>query len=141
MNDDIELKMFKYAGIVILIILIFSFVFMISGTVYSDGFRMGVVQKISNKGICFKTYEGQLVMEGLTASSDQTLSNIWDFSVLDTEILDQLNKAAERGDRVKLVYHQLVVRKFWNSNSDYIVDRVEILPKSNPTNLNPKSNF
>ena len=37
---------------------------------YSDGSRTGVVRKFSKKGAIFKTYEGELVLQGYHTDRD-----------------------------------------------------------------------
>ena len=39
---------------------------------YSEGFREGVVQQASQKGLFYKSFEGELVLKGLTSKTRKT---------------------------------------------------------------------
>src|SRR3989338_8785829 len=77
---------------------------------YSEGQRVGVVNKISEKGLIWKTKEGQLSLEGRTSTGDYTGAGVWDFSIdrlakhgenVD-ELYSQIRQAMEEGQRVKI---------------------------------------
>ena len=90
---------------------------------YSEGERAGILQKFSRKGWVFKTYEGELAMSivpGVTPT-------IWDFSVRDRSVVEELNAAL--GKRVALHYTEhRGVPTSWFAESPYFVDRVRLLP-------------
>jgi hypothetical protein len=65
---------------------------------YSDGDRVGVLQKISRKGWACKTYEGELGMYVVAGLTPQ----IWSFTVRDAAVAQRLN--ANLGQRVRLHY-------------------------------------
>ncbi len=72
---------------------------------YSDGNRTGLLQKMSHKGNLFKTYEGELVLNSITANNNSPLSaEKFYFSV------DNKNVAAKmtqyEGQRVVIHYEQ-----------------------------------
>src|SRR5258706_10928174 len=67
---------------------------------YSDGERVGVLQKLSHKGWLCKTWEGELAMYVVAGVAPQ----IWAFTVRDDKIANQLN--AELGQRVRLHYEE-----------------------------------
>ncbi len=83
--------------------------------------------KISKKGVVFKTNEGELNMGGLRvgSTSDGLEGNLWQFSILDEDVLDQL-KASE-GKRVKLSYKQRYKSMFWQGDTDYFIVAVEAI--------------
>jgi hypothetical protein len=98
------------------------------GIPYSDGARVGTVQKISNKGLIWRTNEGELVMDGFRFKGTQSGSsgtNIWKFSVQDAAVVAAINKAAEAGARVKLTYEQKLLPAPWQSGTSYIVTKCE----------------
>jgi len=67
---------------------------------YSEGERAGILQKFSRKGWVCKTWEGELAMSivpGVTPT-------IWDFSVRDARVAEQLRAAV--GKRVTLHYSE-----------------------------------
>ena len=67
---------------------------------YSEGDRAGYVQKFSRKGWICKTWEGELAMVNLPG----TLPQIFQFSVRDAAVAEQMNKTL--GQRVRLHYEQ-----------------------------------
>ncbi len=87
---------------------------------YSDGERAGYVQKFSRKGWVCKTWEGELAMVNLPG----TLPQIFNFSVRDATVADQINKSL--GQRVRLHYDQHKgVPTDCFGESEYFVTRVE----------------
>ena len=95
---------------------------------YSEGTRAGQLIKISKKGVMFKTHEGELNMGGLRvgSSSDGLEGNLWKFSVIDQEILTELQNS--EGKRVKLTYKERYKSLFWQGDTNYFIVAVEILP-------------
>lgn len=101
-----------------------AFLFLAS---YSDGVRSGVMMKISRKGYIFKTHEGQLNIGGFDQTSDVGVSNVWEFSVTDDLVLEQLEDAMDRSQRVKLFYKEKYVKLPWQGDTKYFVYEVETL--------------
>jgi hypothetical protein len=89
---------------------------------YSEGERAGILQKFSTRGWVFKTHEGELAMSivpGVTPT-------IWDFSVRDRPVVEQLKAAL--GKRVVLHYTEhRGVPTSWFADTPYFVDRVRLL--------------
>jgi hypothetical protein len=76
---------------------------------YSDGVRVGVVQKLSSKGMVNKSWEGELVMEGEKIkgnSSGIKGGNVWNFSVLDPAVAKVIDESTMSGAPVALRYCQ-----------------------------------
>ncbi len=112
--------------IVIAIILVGIAAFFYWG-IYSEGTRSGVVMKISSKGVLFKTYEGQLDLQGFGAvNSDNQFSEVWEFSVDgDNELLiEKLEKASLGGRRVELRYIERYSVIPWRGDTEYFVREV-----------------
>lgn len=89
---------------------------------YSEGERAGILQKFSHKGWVFKTWEGELAMSivpGVTPT-------IWDFSVRDSRIADEMSAAL--GKRVALHYteHRGVPTSAF-ADTGFYVDRVRLI--------------
>lgn len=107
---------------------------------YSQGQRVGVVNKISEKGLIWKTKEGQLSLEGRTSTGEPTGAGIWDFS-LDRQakhgenvdsLYSLINQYMEQGDRVKITYNEPLATWPWRASTTYLVQSVE--PLENPKN-------
>lgn len=86
----------------------------------SEGTRIGLLYKISKKGIVFKTYEGQLHLGGSVMMTEQS---IWNFSVKNAAVYQQLQNY--EGKVVKLHYRELVHAFPWQGDTNYLVDQVE----------------
>ena len=67
---------------------------------YSSGERAGYVQKFSRKGWVCKTWEGEIAMANLPG----TMPQIFNFSVRDAAVAEQINKSL--GQRVRIHYEQ-----------------------------------
>lgn len=96
---------------------------------YSDGYRSGLLQKLSHKGNIFKTYEGELVQRSIVSTGNVGIaSEKFYFSV----VSDSVAKAMQHleGKNVKLHYLQKNGTLPWRGESEYIVDAVE--PDNNP---------
>ena len=107
-------------GAILLIVLYTLFMLWWS---YSEGERAGVLQKFSKRGWICKTYEGELAMYVVGGVAPQ----IWNFSVRDEAVAEELMKAV--GQHVRLHYSEhrgLPTSCF--GETDYFVDRVEITP-------------
>ena len=102
---------------------------------YSEGQRVGVVNKISEKGLIWKTKEGQLSLEGRTSTGDYTGAGVWDFSIdrlakhgenVD-ELYSQARQEMEDGQRVKITYKQPLTTWPWRAETTYLIQSVEPL--------------
>lgn len=88
---------------------------------FSKGNRIGNVVKISEKGVLFKTWEGQL--------SYGDNKEMWDFSIPKSQEQVRLNidDANENNKRVKLYYKEKHITFPWRGDTKYLVYKVEIL--------------
>jgi len=113
----------------VLIVLIFfgAFALWTCSWTYSEGTRAGQLIKFSKKGIMFKTYEGELNMGGLRTgdAKDGLEGNLWQFSVLDENIIKELENA--EGKRVKLSYKERYKAMAWQGDTNYFVVGVEVI--------------
>lgn len=98
---------------------------------YSSGTRVGVVTKFSRKGLLFKTWEGEVNLGGFTTDGP----NIWRFS-LDSSLkhgedigslIASIDKAQEKGKRVRLHYMQELYQAPWRGDTDHFVYKVETI--------------
>jgi len=98
---------------------------------YSNGERIGTVNKLSKKGLIWDTWEGHLNI----TQTGMTSTDSWDFSIdRDNEpegLVNQLDSAAEYGWKVKLTYTQVAG---WNwlgnrGETDFFVSKMEVLDK------------
>ncbi|MBI4451335.1 hypothetical protein HY642_05145 [Candidatus Woesearchaeota archaeon] len=100
---------------------------------YSRGERVGVINKLSEKGAFWKTQEGELALEGIVSSGDGSGANIWQFSIdsqrrngeKSEELVKQLQQYMREGTRVRIEYVEPVKTWPWRSETDYLVQKVE----------------
>lgn len=98
---------------------------------YSTGVRVGTVQKISKKGIFSKSWEGELVMEGLKVNTTQhgtTSGNVWAFSVLDPKVAANIEQATMTGQSIALRYCQVPL-SIGKTDTDYHITQAVIRSK------------
>lgn len=89
---------------------------------YSDGTRVGVIQKFSHKGLLSKTWEGEMLLGGLkertSSSSDSEghvsvsssmVANVWAFTVEDPALIFKVEHAMQQGIQVRAHYRQEMV--------------------------------
>ena len=94
-----RLKWIIWAGLLPLLIFAAYLAFVFNWS-YSEGERAGYLQRFSNKGWLCKTYEGELAMTTVPGVAPI----LWDFTVRDQAVADQLNAMA--GKRVVLNYEE-----------------------------------
>ncbi|MFN8436643.1 MAG: hypothetical protein U0V72_03300 [Cytophagales bacterium] len=92
----------------------------------SHGMRAGSIVKLSEKGLIFKTWEGQFFLgQGVVDHSENVTNvgnNIWEFSVAPNDtLIEKLNYYMGKGKRVTLEYHQKRVKLPWKGETEYIV--------------------
>lgn len=114
--------------LILLTILVFIsyFLFLIFAN-YSEGTRTGFVTKISKRGYVFKTFEGELnygFFSG-TANTGKPADNVWYFSVTNSRVAYDVEKASESGRKVTLFYHQKYKALFFRGDTEYLVYQVE----------------
>jgi len=95
---------------------------------YSEGNRVGVVNKLSYKGLVFKSYEAEASLTGLRKGSDSdgnttVNANVFPFNV-DPQAYPAVKEAMESGKPVNLHYRQWFVVPIGISNG-HVVYKVE----------------
>jgi len=92
---------------------------------YSEGYRAGLLQKFSNKGTFFKTYEGEMILSSVASSRDIALaSEKFFFTVTNRSLIRQFDTL--QGDMVIVHYKQKNAPVFWRGDSEYLVDSVQV---------------
>jgi hypothetical protein len=94
---------------------------------YSNGSRVGVVTKLSNKGFIWKSWEGEMNISGSRNSTDSNgnstiVANIFAFNIESPEVVKKIQEAMQTGDRVELVYRQWGLKPITISSSYVITD-------------------
>ncbi|WP_053977435.1 hypothetical protein [Mangrovimonas xylaniphaga] len=102
-------------SLVLLLAAYFAFVYYVP---YSEGTRSGELIKVSNKGVVFKTWEGE-ISQGISGAE------IFKFSVLDKDkdVIQKLNEL--QGNYVKVTYiERYTTLAFWG-DTKYFVTAVD----------------
>lgn len=98
---------------------------------YSNGERIGTVNKLSKKGLIWDTWEGHLNI----TQTGMTSTDSWDFSIdRDSEpegLVSQLDSAAENGWKVKLSYHEVAGWNWFGNrgSTDFFITKMEVLDR------------
>lgn len=85
---------------------------------YSEGVRAGELIKVSNKGVVFKTWEGE-ISQGISGAQ------IFSFSVLDSDAQVIEDLKTMQGQYVKVTYIERYKTFPWWGDSTYFVTKVE----------------
>jgi hypothetical protein len=102
---------------------------------YSNGERIGFVTKFSNRGLIYKSWEGEL---NLTQTGMNT-SSTFQFSVDNdrqddntTRLIKILDSAATQGWKVKIRYHETTGKNWFRNRgeTDHFVETVEVLDRT-----------
>ena len=123
------MKKFLKIGIPLLIVILALVFWWRYYFVFGEGVKAGNLNFVVKKGYVFKTWEGRIIQEGFkTPNPNQMQSNEFDFSILDDEIAQKLERHS--GKFVELRYKEYLNAIPWRGNSNYIV--TEILEVENP---------
>lgn len=88
---------------------------------YSTGDRAGVLQKFSRKGWVCKTWEGELAMTTVPGVAPV----LWQFSVRDDRVAEQIRQALGRWVVVRYVEHRGVPTSCFGE-TPYFVDAITV---------------
>ena len=120
----------KWLFLVVFLLIVGGILYYITFGYYSDGTRVGSLVKLSRKGYVFKTYEGQLMVGGMSDGTGSFNSSTWEFSVDDDNkaVVEALNLSQRTGQRVSLHYEEKFFQLPWNGDTQYFVTAVELIP-------------
>jgi len=92
---------------------------------YSEGYRAGLLQKFSNKGTFFKTYEGEMILSSVASTRDIAIaSEKFLFTVTNKDLIRQFDTL--QGENVIVHYMQKNGAVFWRGDSKYLVDSIKV---------------
>ena len=104
---------------------------------YSNGERIGMITKFSQKGLVFDSWEGSLNTTQTGMNSATPFEFSVDNDVNDPKVISTLDSAATEGWKVKIKYHE-TFGKNWFSNrgeTNYFVKEVQVLDRDPIGNL------
>jgi hypothetical protein len=119
------MKKFAFVFTLVIILLLGSFIYWKYSFTYSEGYRAGLLQKVSLKGNLFKTYEGEIILSSIESRANVAIaSEKFYFSVVDKEVALQLEKI--QGGSVIVHYREKNGVLPWRGESTYLVDSVKV---------------
>ncbi|HLC78628.1 MAG TPA: hypothetical protein VJH92_05890 [Candidatus Nanoarchaeia archaeon] len=95
---------------------------------YSEGERVGTIVKLSNKGLIWKTWEGEMVVRrGYISYGD-----FWRFSIDNNdpqkdELVSDVWDAFNNGYTVQISYEQKAGIHVWRGKTAYLIKEVKIV--------------
>ncbi len=104
---------------------------------YSNGERVGMITKFSQKGLICNSWEGSLNTTQTGMNSAAPFEFSVDNDVNDQNVISTLDSAATEGWKVKIKYHE-TFGKNWFSNrgeTNYFVKEVEVLDRDPMGNI------
>ncbi|QXP59543.1 6-phosphogluconate dehydrogenase [Olleya sp. HaHaR_3_96] len=109
---------FLVKTLIIVVLIIAGYFSFIYFATYSEGVRAGELVKFTNKGVIFKTWEGE-ISQGVSEAQR------FEFSVEDKEkqVIKDLNRL--QGKFVKLTYFERYKTFFWLGDTKYFITKVE----------------
>jgi len=108
----------------LLLVFLVVFVYMKYFFIYSEGYRAGLLQKFSHKGVLVKTYEGEMVLSSVSSSRDVALaSEKFQFTVINKSLVREFDTL--QGSMIIVHYRQMKSPVFWRGDSQYLVDSVK----------------
>jgi len=92
---------------------------------YSEGYRAGLLQKFSSKGMIFKTYEGEMILSSVSSNNNVALaSEKFLFTMTNKNLVRQFDTL--QGNMVIVHYKQKNGRLPWQGDTPYLVDSVKL---------------
>lgn len=117
-------KLFQWI-LILLILFLGTFVYFKYFFTYSEGMRAGLLQKFSNKGVVFKTLEGELILSSVSSTSNVALaSEKFLFSVTNKDLVIRFDTL--QGKNVILHYIEKKGTLPWRGESRYLVDSIAV---------------
>ena len=125
-------KKVLYWILFVLVIVIVAFIYFKYAFDYSKGYRAGLLQKFSEKGVVFKTYEGEMILSSVQSNANVAIaSEKFLFSVEEEVVAKQMEQI--QGRQVVVHYREKKGTLPWRGESRYIVDSVKVADVSGGT--------
>ena len=119
------MKRFAFISTLTIILVLCLIVYWKYSFTYSEGYRAGLLQKISYKGNIFKTYEGEMILSSIQSNTNVAIaSEKFFFSVTDKTVAIQLERV--QGESVVVHYVEKNGTLPWKGESTYFVDSLKV---------------
>jgi hypothetical protein len=99
---------------------------------YSNGERIGFITKFSNKGLIFKSWEGELNLTQTGMNTSSTFQFSVDNDRQDERMVRTLDSAATLGWKVKIRYHEVFFKNCFKNRGEtsFFVESVDVLDRT-----------
>ena len=127
------MKKLKIWGSLLGVLLIAGSIYIVFFANYSTGYRVGTIIKMTEKGVIYKTIEGQLHTGGISGDAGEgSATSMWDFSVKkgNEEVRQSIENAVDKGFRVKLYYEEKFYQWAFFGDTKYFIIKVEQVGES-----------
>ena len=119
------MKKFAFVSLLSIIMVVSLWIYWKYSFTYSEGYRAGLLQKISYKGNIFKTYEGEMILSSIQSNTNVAIaSEKFFFSVAEKAVALDLEKV--QGQSVIVHYVEKNGTLPWKGESAYFVDSLKI---------------
>lgn len=95
------------------------------GRDYSNGSRIGIVTKLSKRGLIVNSWEGEMLMALSAGVAGQTQPEKFTFNV-DPDCVAKVQDAMRSGKRVELVYRQWAISPLTIDDDHVVIDVKEV---------------
>jgi hypothetical protein len=133
-SDDDDRKPARFAALAAVVVLLSasSSIVGIKGCNrgYSEGDRIGIIVKLSNKGLFYKSWEGEMNLGGSTTNG--VVPSTFDFTLTDTSLVAPIEAAILAGARMKLHYVAWYQAPILRLESDYEIVSITAAPEVKP---------
>jgi hypothetical protein len=120
-----KLKKIAYWILLIVIVIIGLIGYFKYEFTFSKGYRAGLLQKISERGLIFKTFEGEMVLSSVQSNSNVAIaSEKFQFSVANETVAKSMEQI--QGRHVVVHYMEKKGALPWRGDSRYIVDSIRV---------------
>lgn len=121
-NDDKAAGCLCIIGVFLVAGLLLTTSFVGCDTTYSEGFRDGIVQKFSKKGLIFKSWEGTLIRDRMVQNDESNFL----FSVDDPKVVEEIQNLKPNAV-IRLHYRQVWKNATAFHETSYRVTKIEPL--------------
>lgn len=91
------------------------------GQNYSNGTRTGVITKLSQKGLIFKSWEGEMLVALPSSVASATQPEKFEFNV-SPENVEKVKAALDSNRRVEIIYREWFMAPVTIDNSHVVLD-------------------
>ncbi len=105
--------------------LLCCFVLSACGKNYSIGERTGIINKISLKGLIFKSYEAEMIMTIPISQAGITTPETFYFNV-DPACVEKIKKNISNSNQVKVFYRQWFIKPVTIDHDHVVFDIIEL---------------